>query len=159
MYHDKFPINDDHGRHMWFFLNRTTPGNPDGRRRRSAFFGSAFLYRHFLLAAVVMACGCALADSYWQGATGDFNVAASWNPAGVPAGVNAINDSGSNNVVLIRPGDPAWSPYDIRAGDAANASGSYLQTGSTNNVNGWFRLGDNTGAYGSYVLSNGVVNA
>jgi autotransporter-associated beta strand protein len=159
MYHDKFPINDDHGRHMWFFLNRTTPGNPDGRRRRSAFFGSAFLYRLFLLAAVVMACGCALADSYWQGATSDFNVAASWNPAGVPAGVNAINDSGSNNVVLIRPGDPAWSPYDIRAGDAANASGSYLQTGSTNNVNGWFRLGDYTGAYGSYVLSNGVVNA
>src|SRR6185503_13071782 len=42
----------------------------------------------------------------------------------------------------------------------AGTSGSYLQTGSTNNTGGgnWFRmaLGDNS--YGSYVLSNGVVN-
>jgi hypothetical protein len=64
--------------------------------------------------------------------TGDFNVASSWNPPGVPAGVtNAFNDSGSNNVVLIQPGDPVWSPWDRRAGDGANASSSYLQTGST----------------------------
>ena len=101
----------------------------------------------------------ASADSYWQGGTSDFNVAASWNPSGVPTGVNAINDSGSNNIVLVRPGDPVWSPWDIRAGDGAGASGSYLQTGSTNIVNGWFRLGDNANAFGNYALSNGVVNA
>ena len=106
-----------------------------------------------------MVCHRVVADSLWRGATGDFNVASSWNPSGVPAGVNAINDSGSNNVVLIRPGDPIWNPYDIRAGDAANASGSYLQTGSTNSINGWFRLGDNAGSFGNYTLSNGVVNA
>jgi autotransporter-associated beta strand protein len=100
----------------------------------------------------------ALGDSFWSGGTSDFNVSASWNPAGVPSGVNAINDSGSNNVVLVRPGDPAWSPYDIRAGDGAGASGAYLQTGSTNTVNGWFRLGDNANSFGSYVLSNGTVN-
>lgn len=99
-----------------------------------------------------------LADSYWQRGTSDFNVASSWNPSGVPSGVNAINDSGSNNVVLIKPGDPVWSPWDIRAGDGANASGSYLQTGSTCDVNGWFRLGDNANSTGYYTLSDGVVN-
>jgi len=111
-----------------------------------------------LLAALVVAARCAFADSYWQGGTSDFNVAGSWNPAGVPTGVNAINDSGSNNLVLIRPGDPTWRPWDIRAGDGVNASGSYLQTGSTNIVNGWFRLGDSANSTGYYTLSNGVVN-
>lgn len=111
-----------------------------------------------LLAAVLFATRCTLADSYWQGGASDFNVANSWNPAGVPTGVNAINDSGSNNVVLIRPGDPVWSPWDIRAGNSANASGSYLQTGCTNVVNGWFRLGDGANSAGYYTLSNGVVN-
>ena len=100
----------------------------------------------------------AFADSYWQGGTSDFNVANSWNPSGVPAGVNAINDSGSNNVVMIQPGDPLWSPWDIRAGDAADASGSYLQTGSSATVNGWFRLGDGSNSAGYYTLSNGAVN-
>ncbi len=100
----------------------------------------------------------AFGDSYWQGGTSDFNAANSWNPAGVPTGVNAINDSGSNNVVLIRSGDPVWSPWDIRAGDGPNASGSYLQTGSTSIVNGWFRLGDSANSTGYYTLSNGVVN-
>ena len=99
------------------------------------------------------------ADSYWQGGTGDFNVASSWKPTGVPTGVNAINDSGSNHIVLVQTGDPVWDPWDIRAGDATVTSGAYLQTGSTNNVHGWFRLGDNANAVGYYTLSNGVVNA
>ncbi len=99
------------------------------------------------------------ADSFWGGGTGDFNVAASWNPTGVPNGVNAINDSGSNNIVLVQSGDPVWNPWDIRAGDGAGTSGAFRQTGSTNNVNGWFRLGGNPGSFGSYILSNGTVNA
>jgi autotransporter-associated beta strand protein len=123
---------------------------------------SLFVIRHwsfgFALAAFLLAAGSALADSYWQGGTSDFNVPSSWNPTGVPSGVNAINDSGSNNVVLIRPGDPLWSPWDIRAGDGTGASGSYLQTGSTSIVNGWFRLGDGANSAGYFTLSNGVVN-
>ena len=108
----------------------------------------------------------AQADSYWQGGSSDFNNPASWNPAGVPAtvvngttvNINADNDSGSNNVCLIQPGDPVWNPWDIRAGDGVNASGAFLQTGSTNNIGGWFRLADSTGSAGFYTLSNGVVN-
>jgi autotransporter-associated beta strand protein len=111
-----------------------------------------------LAAALLPIANGAIADSYWQGVTSDFNVASSWNPSGVPTGVNAINDSGSNNVVLIQPGDPVWSPWDIRAGDGSNASGSYLQTGSLSEVNGWFRLGDSANSTGFYTLSNGVVN-
>src|SRR5215831_13901611 len=113
---------------------------------------------HCLLIVLLLTVRCALADSYWQGGTSDFNVAGSWNPSSVPTGVNAINDSGSNNVVLIRPGDPVWSPWDIRAGDGLNASGAYLQTGSTNIVNGWFRLGDSSSSTGYYTLSNGTLN-
>jgi autotransporter-associated beta strand protein len=111
-----------------------------------------------LATMLMLVASCAFADSYWQGGTSDFNVAGSWNPSGVPTGVNAINDSGSNNVVLVQPGDSVWSPWDIRAGDGASASGSYLQTGSTNDVNGWFRLGDSANSTGYYTLSNGVVN-
>ena len=120
----------------------------------------AALLRSPSLATILMlVANCAIADSYWQGGTSDFNVAGSWNPSGVPTGVNAINDSGSNNIVLIQPGDPVWTPWDIRAGDGAGASGSYLQTGSTSDVNGWFRLGDSANSAGYYTLSNGVVNA
>ena len=105
----------------------------------------------------------AQADSYWQGGTSDFNNPASWSQGVVPtagpsATQNAINDSGSNNLVLIAPGDPAWNPWDIRAGDGANASGAFLQTGSTNNIGGWFRLADSAGSAGYYILSNGVAN-
>jgi autotransporter-associated beta strand protein/T5SS/PEP-CTERM-associated repeat protein len=107
-----------------------------------------------------------LADSFWQGGTADFNNPADWNPAGVPeaivngvnVNINADNNSGSNNVVLIQPGDPVWSPWDIRAGDAVGSSGAYVQTGDTLNVGGWFRLADGTNSFGSFILSNGVVN-
>ncbi|HXS68740.1 MAG TPA: glycoside hydrolase family 2 TIM barrel-domain containing protein, partial [Candidatus Polarisedimenticolia bacterium] len=115
--------------------------------------------RHCLIVFFLFGGLKALGDSFWSGGTGDFNVGASWNPSGVPTGVNAINDSSSNNIVLVRSGDPVWNPRDIRAGDGAGASGAFLQTGSTNIVNGWFRLGDSANSFGSYVLSNGVVNA
>src|ERR1017187_7961707 len=103
------------------------------------------------------------ADSYWQGGTGDFNNAAAWNQGVVPtagssATQNADNDSGSNNVVLVQPGDPVWNPWDIRAGNGANASGAFRQTGDTVNIGGWFRLADSAGSAGYYTLSNGVVN-
>jgi autotransporter-associated beta strand protein len=116
-----------------------------------------------LAALLLVPATSALADSYWQGGTADFNNPASWNQGVVPvagpsATQNADNDSGSNNVVLIQAGDPVWSPWDIRAGDGANASGAYLQTGDTLNVGGWFRLADSAGSAGYFTLSNGVVN-
>jgi len=105
------------------------------------------------------------ADSYWIGpakGTADFTNAADWNPAGVPeaanGNINADNDHGSNSVVLISPIDPVWSPWDIRAGDEANTSGAYVQTGDTVNIGGRFRLADSAGSAGYYTLSNGVVN-
>jgi autotransporter-associated beta strand protein len=61
-------------------------------------------------------------------------------------------------VVLIKAGDPVWNPWDIRAGDGANASGAFLQTGGTVNVGGWFRLADSDGSAGYYTMSNGVLN-
>lgn len=115
-----------------------------------------------LATALLLPGAAALADSYWQGGTSDFNNPASWNNGYVPIVSspqnNADNDSGSNNVCLIQPGDPVWGPWDIRAGDGPNASGSFLQTGGTVNVGGWFRLADGVGSAGYYTLSNGVVN-
>src|ERR1017187_3016140 len=112
-----------------------------------------------LTALLLVPAASALAQAFWQGGTSDYNVAGSWNPTGVPTG-NASNDSGTNNVVLIQPGDPLWAHGDTLAGQGAGTGGSYLQTGSTNNTGGgnWIRLGIGTGSMGYYVLSNGVVN-
>ena len=115
-----------------------------------------------MVALLLVPAVATLADSYWVGGTADFNTPGDWSPAGVPlasnGNINADNDNGSNNVVLIQSGDPVWSPWDVRAGDAADTSGAYLQTGDTLNVGGWFRLADSTNSFGSFILSNGVVN-
>ncbi len=126
-----------------------------------------FQGKEYLALAVMLLvpAASALADSYWVGpapGSASYNTPADWNPVGVPlasnGNVNADNDNGSNSIVTIGPSDPAWSPWDIRAGDAANTSGMYIQTGSTVNVGGWFRLADGVGSSGYYILSNGVVN-
>lgn len=120
-----------------------------------------------LTSAAVLALPVAttFGQSFYTNSTGDFNVSASWNPNGVPSGnVNATDDNGSNNVILIQPGDPVWGHGDTLAGQTIGSSGAYIQTGSTNNTgypnNGnWLRLGVGTGGtFGSYILSNGVVN-
>jgi autotransporter-associated beta strand protein len=113
---------------------------------------------------VLVPVAATFADSFWIGGTSTFNNPASWDTGVVPtagpgATQNANNDNGSNNVVLINPGDPIWIPWDIRAGNGDNTSGAFLQTGSTNTVGGWFRLGVGVGTVGYYTLSNGVVNA
>ncbi len=155
-------VNDNDGIEVMpqFLGVAASPRRPKGRFRRGPVRPQKRTRVRFCLSAAtfLLTASCALAASYWQGGTSDFNVASSWVPSGVPSGVNAVNDSGSNNVVLIRPGAPVWSPWDIRAGDGANASGAYLQTGSTAIVNGWFRLGNSAGSTGFYTLSNGVVN-
>jgi fibronectin-binding autotransporter adhesin len=116
------------------------------------------------LAALLLVPVVTFADSFWIGGTGTFNNPAAWDSGVVPtagpgASQNADNDSGTNNVVLIRDGDPIWTPWDIRAGNGDNTGGAFLQTGSTNTIGGWFRLGVGVNTVGYYTLSNGVVNA
>jgi autotransporter-associated beta strand protein len=115
---------------------------------------------HVVALSVALTAIVVRADHFYtNNATGDFNVANYWNPNGIPND-NTHNNNGSNNVVLIQAGDPLWQHGDTLAGDANGASGAYLQTGSTNNTGGgnWLRMGLNVGAFGSYVLSNGLVN-
>lgn len=116
---------------------------------------------------LILAAGLALtastvsAQTQWQGGTSDYNNPASWNGTyNGSSNPNVTDDSGSNNVVLIQPGDPVWQHGDTLAGNAANTSGAYLQTGSTNNSGGgnWLRMGLGAGSFGSYILSNGTVN-
>ncbi len=101
------------------------------------------------------------AQTQWQGGTSDYNNPASWNGTyNGGSNPNTTDDSGSNNIVLIQPGDPPWQHGDTLAGNGGGTSGAYLQTGSTNNTGGgnWLRMGIGSGAFGSYILSNGVVN-
>ncbi|HWD21213.1 MAG TPA: autotransporter-associated beta strand repeat-containing protein [Verrucomicrobiae bacterium] len=116
-----------------------------------------------LLAAIGLAVAgaTASAQTLWIGATGDYNNPASWNGTyNGSSNPNTSDDNGSNNVVLILPGDPVWQHGDTLAGNGAGTSGAYRQTGSTNNTGGgnWLRMGIGSGSYGSYILSNGVVN-
>ncbi|HEV2455262.1 MAG TPA: autotransporter-associated beta strand repeat-containing protein [Verrucomicrobiae bacterium] len=119
-------------------------------------------------AALVAPAATGWAQTLWTDGTADFNTPADWNGTYIDTGTsspnpNCDNDTGSNNVILIQPGDPAWYHGDTLAGQNANSSGAYLQTGSTNftgyPANGnWLRMGIGSGSYGSYILSNGVVN-
>jgi len=99
---------------------------------------------------------------YWQGGNSDFNVGTSWVGSLVPGpGTNAINDSGSNNLIQINPSDPFWSPNGLWAGDETNATGAYIQNGSAvnaTNTGNWLRLGDCPGAVGYYTLNSGILN-
>ena len=114
-----------------------------------------------LSAGLMASTAAAFGQTFWSGGTSDFNNPASWSGTYIGgSNPNCANDSGSNNVVLIQPGDAIWQHGDTLAGNGANASGAYLQTGSTNNTGGgnWLRMGLATGSFGSYILSNGVVN-
>jgi hypothetical protein len=122
-----------------------------------------------LSAVLIVPATTGLAQTLWTDGTADFNIPANWNGTYIDTGgdsspnPNCDNDTGSNNVILIEPGDPAWYHGDTLAGQNNNTSGAYLQTGSTNATgwpaNGnWLRMGIGSGTYGSYILSNGVVN-
>ncbi len=76
-------------------------------------------------------CAAQAANISWSGGTADFTNAASWVGGVVPGpGDNAINDSGSNNIVRIRAGNPDWTVNQIRAGNGAG-DGTYTQDGQT----------------------------
>lgn len=122
-----------------------------------------------LAAALIVPATTGLAQTMWTDGTADYNIPANWNGTYMDGSddttpnPNCDNDTGSNNVILIQPGDPAWYHGDTLAGQGTGTSGAYLQTGSTNNTgypnNGnWLRMGIGSGTYGSYILSNGVVN-
>ena len=74
------------------------------------------------------------------------------------SGDNAINDNGAF-LVLIGAADPAWSTFDLRAGNAAGATGGFWQQGSTVNCTSWFRLGVGSAtSAGTYSISGGTLN-
>ncbi|HEX3628311.1 MAG TPA: autotransporter-associated beta strand repeat-containing protein [Verrucomicrobiae bacterium] len=129
----------------------------------------AHLSRLMILAAGLLVPATGLAQTMWTDGTADFNIPANWNGVYIDGSDNATpnpncdNDTGSNSVILIQTGDPAWYHGDTLAGQGTNTSGAYVQTGSTNNTGypssgNWLRMGIGSGSYGSYVLSNGVVN-
>jgi len=114
-----------------------------------------------LSAGLMLPTLTAMAQTEWIGTTGDYTNPASWSGTfNGGSNPNTSNDNGSNNVVLIQPGDPLWQHGDTLAGNANGTSGAYLQTGSTNDSGGgnWLRMGIGSGSYGQYILSNGVVN-
>lgn len=96
---------------------------------------------------------------YWQGGTANFDADANWVGGIVPGiGTNAINDSGSNNLLEINAG---WSVNNLWAGDAPNAKGSIVQNSgivNVGNAGGWFRLGDSSGAVGFLTMNAGTLN-
>ncbi|HEU5396466.1 MAG TPA: autotransporter-associated beta strand repeat-containing protein, partial [Verrucomicrobiae bacterium] len=114
-----------------------------------------------LAAGLLVSAAAASAQTLWITNTEDYNDPNFWNgPYNGGSNPNTSNDNGTNNVVLIQPGDPVWQHGDTLAGNGAGTSGAYLQTGSTNDTGGgnWLRMGIGSGSYGSYILSNGVVN-
>ena len=119
--------------------------------------------KSLLVVAAVLALGGYSAQATvrsWTNtaAPASYTTAAFWSPSGVPvAADNAIANNGSNTVVLINAADPAWTVTDVLPANAAG-SGSFLQNGSTVTVNGWFRMGNASGAVGFYTMSNGVLN-
>jgi len=104
------------------------------------------------------------ADISWSGGTADYTNAPSWIGGVVPGASDAaINDSGSNNVVRIRVGNPDWVVNQIRAGSGAG-DGSFTQDGQTVTLNGVnsgtgfvtpFRLGLGAANTGIYTLNGG----
>jgi autotransporter-associated beta strand protein len=145
---------------------KNSPRNMKRTQDTGDTFASNLFRGSKALAVAVVLCApaaTAFGQSFWSGGTGDYNNPGAWSGAYNSGNPNCCNDSGSANVVLIQPGDPVWFHGDTLAGQGGGASGSYLQTGSTNNTgypnNGnWMRLGIGTGSTGYYTLSNGVVN-
>jgi len=105
------------------------------------------------LSAVLSAIGLTLLAaattahaSTWNGGSMSYNTPGNWSGGQVPSATvtgNAINNSGSNNVVQVNPGDPDWvlGFQDIHMGNANGTSGSYLQNGPNVTLNYWFRMG------------------
>src|SRR5579871_2307307 len=82
-----------------------TPKNPTASKSGRLFPSNVMA----LAAALILPGTTAIGQSFWSGGTSDFNNAASWSGTYIgSSNPNCANDSGSNNVVLIEPGDPVW---------------------------------------------------
>ena len=96
------------------------------------------------------------ADITWTGTTNDFNTPTNWSSGSVPGTAdNAIINNGGT--VLYTPTTGNFTVNDLRAADAANSTGTYVQTGSTVTMNSWLRLGNSAGAVGNYQLTGGTI--
>src|SRR5262245_36424987 len=95
-------------------------------------------------------------DHFWTAGTNTFNNPANWAPATIPGpNDNAIITNGGT--VLINAADPAWTTFDIRAGQGGG-DGAYIQNGQTVTLNAWFRLGVDAGTTGTYTMLSGTLN-
>ncbi|HXU78146.1 MAG TPA: autotransporter-associated beta strand repeat-containing protein, partial [Methylomirabilota bacterium] len=109
-----------------------------------------------LLCMALAASSAQAADIFWTAGTATFNNPANWGGT-IPTGSdNAIVNNGGT--VLISAGDPAWTVFDIRAGQGTG-DGAYIQDGSTVTLNSWFRLAIDVGNTGTYTIKSGILNA
>lgn len=101
------------------------------------------------------------ADIRWIGSTDSYTNASAWSGGVVPGtNDNAINDSGTNNVVQINSGNPDWAVNQILAGDATG-DGAFVQNSQAVSLNPTaraFRLGVSAGSTGVYTLNGGSIN-
>src|SRR4051794_33855819 len=110
----------------------------------------------FLPLLLLSAVSTQAVDRFWTGGTASYNNAANWGGTIPNGGDNAIVNNGGT--VLINSGDPAWTTFDIRAGQVGG-DGSYIQDGPTVTLNSWFRLAVDDGTTGTYTLKSGILNA
>jgi autotransporter-associated beta strand protein len=129
----------------------------------------AVSYAVALIALFAQLFAAQAANLDWLGGTASYNTPADWFGGAVPGlADSAINDNGSNNVVEINPGDPAWTLNQIMAGDVAG-NGAFTQNGQTVTLNGTnkngavttgflvpFRLGVGAAYTGIYTLNGGT---
>ncbi|MEY4918037.1 MAG: hypothetical protein RL616_1950, partial [Verrucomicrobiota bacterium] len=116
------------------------------------------------LAGLLAISATTVQAALWQGGTASYNNTANWDNGLIPSAANtgnAINRSGSNNVVQVNPGDPNWTlgNQDVLLGDVGNSSGAYYQDGPTVTLNFWFRMGLGGGTSAGYATVNsGTLN-
>ncbi len=122
----------------------------------------------FTAAIALSALTASAQDILWSGGTASFNTPSGWSSLTVPTNTsNAVNNSGSNNVVQINVGNPNWTVNQIKAGNSAG-DGAFTQNGQTVTVIGSnttstayitsIRLGIAAGSTGIYTLNGGTLN-
>jgi autotransporter-associated beta strand protein len=129
------------------------------RKNSERRFASGLRPLSLAIAGLSLALTARSADIFWQGGTADYTNAASWVGGVVPGtSDNAINASGSNNIVQISVGNPDWTVVDLSAGGLTDSSGAYVQNGQTVTSTGWFHVANGTNAIGYYTLNGGTIN-
>lgn len=113
-----------------------------------------------LFIAAILFTTMAKADIEWIGATDDYTNPADWSTAAVPGSTdNADNSNGTNDVIDIPAGSPAWTLFNLSAGEQPASGGAFEQDGSAVTVNGTLSLGEGSGSLGSYTLNAGALTS